>query len=83
MSNAIQIFVDLSAATLNVGDAPYGMIKDAAIAVKDGQIVWVGPKGDMPQEFAARERVSALPPGEGAHGDRGKTPFSHTGVCGV
>ena len=58
MSNAKQIFVDLSAATLNVGDAPYGMIKDAAIAVKDGRIVWVGPKADMPQEFAASERVS-------------------------
>ena len=57
MSNARTLFVDLNAATLADADVPYGMIEDAAIAVENGQITWVGPKADAPQDFAAAERV--------------------------
>ena len=29
-------------------DAPYGAVKDGAIAVQDGRIAWVGPAADLP-----------------------------------
>ncbi|MBP2313842.1 imidazolonepropionase [Azospirillum soli] len=34
--------------------APVGTVRDAALAVKDGRIAWVGPRADLP-EGAARE----------------------------
>ena len=43
MTNKNTLFVDLNAATMGESDAPYGLIKDATIAVMDGVIEWVGP----------------------------------------
>ena len=37
-------------ATMMDGPA-YGLIKDAAIAVKGGVVRWVGPEADLPEEF--------------------------------
>ncbi|GGE28348.1 imidazolonepropionase [Primorskyibacter flagellatus] len=31
----------------------YGLIEDAAIAVKDGRIAWTGPAADLPGQYAA------------------------------
>ena len=51
------VFINLDAATM-VGDAaPYGLIKDAAIAVRDGRVNWVGPKCDVPAEYDGASRV--------------------------
>lgn len=51
------VFINLDAATM-VGDAvPYGLIKDAAIAVRDGRVNWVGPKCDVPAEYDSATRV--------------------------
>lgn len=51
------VFINLDAATM-VGDAaPYGLIKDAAIAVRDGRVNWVGPKCDVPAEYDSALRV--------------------------
>jgi imidazolonepropionase len=33
---------------------PYGLIEDAALAVEDGRIAWIGPRGELPAEFARR-----------------------------
>jgi imidazolonepropionase len=44
-------------ATMRASGAPYGAIENAAIAVKDGRIAWLGPMADVPgdQRAAARE----------------------------
>ncbi|WP_420584813.1 imidazolonepropionase [Ruegeria sp.] len=46
------LFTDLRAATMT-GEGAYGMIEDAAIAVQDGRIAWVGPKAELPTDYAA------------------------------
>ncbi|MAM73865.1 imidazolonepropionase [uncultured Tistrella sp.] len=43
-----RIWVNLHVATMVPGDEPYGAIGDAAVAVKDGRIAWVGPAQDLP-----------------------------------
>jgi len=40
------IWLNANLATLREGDVPYGEIRDAAIAVKDGRIAWVGPRSE-------------------------------------
>ncbi|OEZ58817.1 imidazolonepropionase [Duganella sp. HH105] len=40
------LFTNVHLATMADG---YGEIRDAAIAVKDGRIAWLGPKAEMPQ----------------------------------
>ncbi len=52
-----QLFTDLHAATF-VGGNAYGLIQDAAIAVQDGQIVWVGPRTELPTDQAALPRTT-------------------------
>jgi len=47
--------VELNAATMQADGAPYGLIEDAMIAIADGQIAWIGPREDAP------EQVRALP----------------------
>ncbi len=48
-------FVNCCAATM-AGTEAYGLIPDAAIAVQDGRIAWVGPAGDLPADLAAAAR---------------------------
>ena len=48
--------VELDAATMAPGTTPYGMIADALIAVEDGRILWVGPRGDAPAGVRALPR---------------------------
>ena len=45
-----RVLVDLTAATMD-GPQPYGLIEDAAIAIAEGQIAWVGPRDDLPQGY--------------------------------
>ena len=42
-------------ATLDPNGAPYGLIEDAAVAVRDGVVAWVGGRADLPGEFARFE----------------------------
>ena len=42
------LLTDCRAATMVPGEAPYGAIEDAAIAVHEGRIVWVGPRAEFP-----------------------------------
>lgn len=51
------LFTNLAAATMAHDAAPYGMIKDAAIAVNDGHVCWVGSKDDVPAEYQAFQNV--------------------------
>jgi imidazolonepropionase len=58
MTNKNTLFVDLNAATMCESDAPYGLIKDAAIAVMDGVIEWVGPTASLPDMYISLDRTS-------------------------
>ncbi|TKB46229.1 imidazolonepropionase [Ferrimonas sediminicola] len=45
-----QLWIDINLATMDP-DRPgsYGEIEDAALAVKDGRIAWVGPRSELPE----------------------------------
>jgi imidazolonepropionase len=58
MMNPSKLFVDLNAATMCEGENAYGMIEDAAIAVADWMIAWVGQLADLPTAFAELPRES-------------------------
>lgn len=42
------LFTDVHLACMTEGDSPYGIIENAALAVKDGEIVWLGKLVDIP-----------------------------------
>ncbi len=52
MRQAPQLLINLHAATMANTGAPYGMIENAAIALENGQITWVGSIADVPAEHA-------------------------------
>ena len=43
-------------ATMRANGVPYGAIENAAIAVKDGRIAWLGPMADVPGDPRAVAR---------------------------
>ncbi len=47
----------ITAATMVPGDAPYGLLEQAAIVVRDGMVDWVGPLADLPAEFHDLEQA--------------------------
>lgn len=57
MSRNDRLLVDLNAATMSGTDTPYGMIQDAAVALLDDSIAWVGPLADVPSEYAGLART--------------------------
>lgn len=53
------LLIDCHAATMAADtDLPYGAIRDAAIGVKDGRIVWIGPRSALPTGSPATETRS-------------------------
>ncbi len=56
------LWVNVAAATMQPGSAPYGLIGDAAVAVAGERIVFVGPRRDLP------DGVTALRTHDGAGG---------------
>ncbi len=58
MTKNRNLFVDLTAATMVESPEPYGLIKDAAIAVIDGVIEWVGPAQAVPGTYTSLPRTS-------------------------
>jgi imidazolonepropionase len=55
------LWLDGHLATLVPGLGAYGAVRDGALAVQDGRIAWVGPRGELPgpAETLAREVRSA------------------------
>jgi len=53
-----KLFVDLNAATMCENQDAYGMIENAAIAITEGVIAWVGPVAELPTAFASLPRES-------------------------
>ena len=58
MSENCKLFVDLSAATMCDASGPYGLVDNAAIAVKNGVIDWVGPQANVPKVYDGFPRTS-------------------------
>lgn len=58
MANTTQLLTNLHAATMLSTDTAYGMIKDAAIALKDGKIDWIGPHADLPAVYQGYDATS-------------------------
>jgi imidazolonepropionase len=50
------VFTAARVATMAAGGGAYGLIDDAAIAVDDGWITWIGPVSALPRTFGARAR---------------------------
>lgn len=42
----------------DVGQAGYGLLDKAAVAIKDGRIAWVGPEAEIPDHFSHFARTS-------------------------
>lgn len=58
MTEAKQVLTDLRVATMARTDVPYGMIEDAAIVLTDGRIAWVGPRIELPGDYAGADQTS-------------------------
>ena len=50
------LVVNVDIATMATG-APYGSVRDGALAVKAGRIAWVGPRAELPPSLRAREEL--------------------------
>jgi imidazolonepropionase len=52
LARSVQIWENARVATMAAdGPAPYGMIDDGVVAVRDGRIAWVGRRQDLPSEL--------------------------------
>ena len=51
------LLTDLHAATMTGGTVRYGAVHDAAIAIRAGEIAWIGPAHDLPPGEAAETRA--------------------------
>lgn len=50
MLEADLLIIDVNIATMDPNlDTPYGAIENAAIAIKDGRINWLGPRSELPE----------------------------------
>lgn len=45
-------------ATMRPDGAGYGVVRDGAIGVRDGQIAWIGARGDWPRDAQAKATLS-------------------------
>ncbi|HAJ02159.1 MAG TPA: imidazolonepropionase, partial [Brevundimonas sp.] len=47
-----RLITDCRLATMAPGGEPYGAIEDGAILIRDGRIVWIGTRADLPEHQA-------------------------------
>ncbi len=50
------LYFNASLATCETG-APYGLLHNAAIALKAGQIAWIGLMSELPEQYSCTEEV--------------------------
>jgi len=53
------LLTDANLATMQASTGAYGIIEDAALAISDGRIAWLGAKSDLPKATAAETRSLA------------------------
>ncbi|MDD9984469.1 MAG: imidazolonepropionase [Gammaproteobacteria bacterium] len=51
-----ELLTNLTLATMEPGERPYGLIPDAAVALDGGRIAWRGPANAMPDDYATWPR---------------------------
>jgi imidazolonepropionase len=51
-----RLLTGVNVATMETGGEAYGCIEDAALAIDDGKIAWVGPAADLPPYSAGKTR---------------------------
>ncbi len=51
MSTNNQVLCDVKIASMTQNGNPYGMLDDAAIAIVDGSIAWLGKQSDLPDSY--------------------------------
>ena len=52
---SVQVWTDCDVATMAAdADVPYGLVRDAALAVDGEHVLWVGPRAGLPPEIAGR-----------------------------
>jgi imidazolonepropionase len=56
MTDWDSLLTDVNVATMRRDGRPYGAIDDAAIAIRDGNIAWVGPRSELPRNGAKETR---------------------------
>jgi imidazolonepropionase len=54
-----RLWINAQLATMAPGAAPYGHIADGAVAARDGRIVFVGPRSDLPRALSTRETIDS------------------------
>ncbi len=47
------LWVNANIATMAAGDTPYGLMENAAIAVHDGRIQWLGSMSELPANYTS------------------------------
>jgi len=52
---AKRLFTNVSVATMEPGGSPYGLISDAALAIENDTIAWVGPPNALPDDWRSVE----------------------------
>ncbi len=53
------LLTDVHLATMSQGATPYGIVEDAAIAVRDGNIAWLGASAETPANASRETRALA------------------------
>ena len=46
------LWVNANIATMTVSETPYGLMENAAIAIHDGRILWLGSMSELPADYA-------------------------------
>lgn len=54
------LITDAHVATMRAGDADYGIVENAALAIANGDIAWIGPASDVPRDQAVGETRSMV-----------------------
>ncbi|RRD25090.1 imidazolonepropionase [Ochrobactrum soli] len=57
LKNSGIVFINARIATLEEDADGLGLIENAALAVKDGKIAYVGPQSALPEDYASYERI--------------------------
>jgi imidazolonepropionase len=52
-----RLWIKARLATMTPGAAPYGQIADGAVAARDGRLIFVGPRADLPHALSPRETI--------------------------
>lgn len=54
MSSWDLLFINLNVATMRPDSKAYGVIENAALAINEGRIAWIGPRSELPEHSASK-----------------------------